>query len=211
MEGIEAGIHFQGLVHFSVSGNALHEVETSEPNGTILKELGSDHLLVFGKVLCAFGIVLVGRTNLERAVGHFCGLLLCLFDIDSIRIPSGQGAFPHACQVGFRHVTGHELFGGKTGSVFPFWNISGIWGNSFWGFHRAAEGRRGCLCGNRRESKGGRSRCRQGDCCERKLHFVYIVAWWTNRITVPLPNVAILILHFLYQLPVLVAKGSNIR
>mmetsp|Transcript_22902 Transcript_22902/g.54061 ORF Transcript_22902/g.54061 Transcript_22902/m.54061 type:complete len:204 (-) Transcript_22902:113-724(-) len=181
MKGIQARLQFDSFIHFSVSLDRLHQIESPEPDCAIFQKFFADHFLVLTEIFGSESIVFGRGTNFEWAVGLLGSLLLCGYDIDSFRIPSGQGALPHTSKVGLRHVTGHEFLGRETSSVFPLWNVSGIWRSSFRWLDGAAESRGKSLSGGRRgEAENGGGRGSQSKSCDRKFHFADFVRFSSN-------------------------------
>mmetsp|Transcript_19572 Transcript_19572/g.34416 ORF Transcript_19572/g.34416 Transcript_19572/m.34416 type:complete len:339 (+) Transcript_19572:291-1307(+) len=101
MKRIQTGFQLQGFVHFSMSLDRFHEIKSTEPNGAVFQKLLPNLVLVFSKVFCSHGVVLVGGTHFEWTVWHFGSLLLSLNDVDSLGIPLGKWTFPHSRKVRF--------------------------------------------------------------------------------------------------------------
>mmetsp|Transcript_10966 Transcript_10966/g.30317 ORF Transcript_10966/g.30317 Transcript_10966/m.30317 type:complete len:396 (+) Transcript_10966:241-1428(+) len=125
VQRIQTGIQSQGFVHLAKSLDGFHQVKASQPNGSVFQKVGADGVLVSGKIVGAHLIILVGGSHFEGAVGLFGSLALCCFDINPLRTPSRQGAFPHSRQVGLGFVGLNEFFHGQTGAIFPFGQVPG--------------------------------------------------------------------------------------
>lgn len=82
VEGIQARLQAERLVHFPVPAHVLHQLETSEPNRPVLQEILSDLCRVLGKVRGAVGVHLRGGPDLEGTRRCLSRLLLGFDHID---------------------------------------------------------------------------------------------------------------------------------
>mmetsp|Transcript_18313 Transcript_18313/g.28673 ORF Transcript_18313/g.28673 Transcript_18313/m.28673 type:complete len:309 (+) Transcript_18313:573-1499(+) len=146
MQRIQARFQSKCLVHLPISRNALHQIESTEPDCSILQKVSAEFITIFGKVFSTHGIVGGRCSHFQGTMGHFFGFFLSLDDVNSSRIPSRQRTLPHSTQIGFAHVTIHELLGRETISAFPLGFVSCI----------------GCDTFRRRLLDGRRKLCREG-------------------------------------------------
>lgn len=84
MQWIKAWVQSQGFVHDSVSWYGLHQVETTEPNGTILQDLGTKLFAIVDEILGTQGIVGLGSADLQGGVRDLGAFFLSLSDVDTM-------------------------------------------------------------------------------------------------------------------------------
>mmetsp|Transcript_25583 Transcript_25583/g.73614 ORF Transcript_25583/g.73614 Transcript_25583/m.73614 type:complete len:311 (+) Transcript_25583:677-1609(+) len=80
---VQAGFQFQSFIHFTVSRNSLHQIETSEPNGSMLQKIGTNLVLVLLEIVRPHSVVSIRSSNFQRTMGSFRGFILCFHNIDA--------------------------------------------------------------------------------------------------------------------------------
>mmetsp|Transcript_22572 Transcript_22572/g.33030 ORF Transcript_22572/g.33030 Transcript_22572/m.33030 type:complete len:381 (-) Transcript_22572:380-1522(-) len=69
VQRIETGVNAQRFVHGTVALHALHQVESAEPDGSVLEQIGLDLIRVFGEEFGSLGVVTLCGPHLQGTVG----------------------------------------------------------------------------------------------------------------------------------------------
>ena len=83
MQRIQAGVQTQGFVHFAISLDRFGQVESSQPDSSVLQQVLLDFILILGKIFGTHGIVSIGSSHFKRAVRHTGSFALGFLNVDT--------------------------------------------------------------------------------------------------------------------------------